>query len=129
MGYINGAKKAGRVIGFVRFLSAVELTPEWQDRFLDFAVSRGIQDLEPYESALLGISQNSSQIILLMLENKMVGIDRLYDVAVGMSSDCQTEYYQAVKRFGVKSNEATMVFDRCINGGNAAPNLFNFDKQ
>lgn len=118
--------ETGRLIKEANWLRTLEMPPEWKVIFFRMGVSRGFRDIRKYKTELLEISDSSTDILLLFIEEKLIGIDTLYVVATKMDDKCKMEYFMAVKKYGVKSNEAILIYDKCVSGLDLPLNLLDF---
>lgn len=97
------------------WFSNLPISEKWKALFFSMSASRGFRKVSDYRTQMIEIAQNETEVVLLLAENKIIGIDRLHDVATRMGPQCQVDYYQAVKNSsGVKSVEAERIWNLCF---------------
>jgi hypothetical protein len=109
-----------------KWLMTLDMNDTWRGAFFNLGVSRGFRDMKRFSKKMVEISKSDSEVVRLMLEDKLVGVDTLHIIATRMSPQCQTEYYKAVKKNGVKSPEAMSIMERCKTGGPDTATLLDF---
>lgn len=120
------SRETKKIVKEGNWLRSLDMPTEWKVIFFRMGMSRGFRNIRAYEAELLEISEKSTDVLLLFIEEKLIGVDTLYVVATQMDDKCQAEYFMVVKKHGVKSNEAISMYDRCSKGLDLPPNLLDF---
>lgn len=127
--FIELKKETGRLIKEANWLRSLDIQTKWKVIFFKMGVSRGFRDIRDYKDELIAIAKTENDdIVEMFVELKLVGIETLYVVATEMSLQEQIEYYRAIKKNGVKSDEAQFIMSRCKDGIKPPPTLFDFEE-
>jgi len=114
-----------RILREAAIIRALDIDGKWKGLFFKLVASRGFRDVKEYTDKMIDIANNETEVVLLFLEGKLIGLDMLHIVATEMDTTCQARYYKSVKVKGVKHKESVSIFESCISGKREL-DLFDF---
>lgn len=116
-----------RIIEIGLYVDSLDIPLKWKNIFFKMADTRGLRELKKFEEEMIQIALNSTDALELFADGKIIGIEKLYEIAVNMDYIQQVDYYKLVKAHGVKSEEAQRFFDLAMaEGKNREITLLDF---
>jgi len=97
-------------------LDRMEIPEEWKALFFETFKEDNLRHPSTYESHILDIVNGGTRAVRMLLQEKMVDIETLHEIATQMNEECQQEYYKAVKKSGVSHYSTREVWNKCIKG-------------
>ncbi len=114
--YMATGKEFARIAKEASIIRNLDMSERWRGLFFDLIMSRGFRSVHGYEEQMVEIAKNETEVVLLLAEGKIVGIDTLHIVATQMGPNCQVDYYKSIKEKGVKNAESVSILERCTEG-------------
>ena len=113
---------AKEMIQRVHFLEELDISDDYADLYYKVARYRGWQNLELFRDELEYIARNGCDVTKMFLENKMIGVNKLYRIVRYASKAKRADIYIKIRDNGMKASESEI--DTMLMA-EISPTLFN----
>jgi len=105
-----------KLAGERNWFRELPISENWKGLFFELGATRGFRNIIQFREHMIEIAENETESVLLLTEDKRIGLEKLHLVATRMGNQCQADYYKKVKAKGVKHDETEAIWNRCIEG-------------